>query len=129
MEYIYKLANASLTRRVVEYLLRLPEKYVEFVTVIHQIDGWVVKVKMNQPLAHQMSGDLRAFMSEQGIPYSPTLHLKMVLESLEMGQSPVDVMRRYYVAVVSHGSPDYSEIEAFRQRFIRGLGYCPETLG
>lgn len=129
MEYTYKLANASLTQRVVEYLIRLPKEHVEFVTVIHQIDGWVVKVKMNQPLTPQMCGDLRAFMSEQGIPYLPTLHLKAVLESLETGQPPVEVMRRYYVAVVSHGIPDHSEIEAFRQRFIRGLGYCPETLG
>lgn len=128
MEYLYKLANASLTRRVVEYLLRLPQEAFKFVTLIHQIDGWVVKVKMNQPLAPQMDGDLKAFMSEQGIPYSPTLHLKMVLESLETGQSPVEVMRRHHVAVVSHGSPGYGEIEAFRRHFIRGLGYCPETL-
>jgi hypothetical protein len=32
------------------------------------------------------------------------------------------------VAVVSHGYPDKSDIEAFRQQFTMGLGYCPETL-
>jgi hypothetical protein len=48
--------------------------------------------------------------------------------TLAGGQSPVDVMRRYQVAVVSHGKPEKEEIEAFRQHFIRGLGYCPQTL-
>jgi hypothetical protein len=38
-------------------------------------------------------------------------------------------MQRYQVAVIAHGQPDLSEIEAFRQQFIQGLGYCPETLG
>jgi hypothetical protein len=52
----------------------------------------------------------------------------MAFWSLESGQTPVDVMRRYQVAVVSHGSPEREEIEAFRQQFVRGLGYCPETL-
>jgi hypothetical protein len=52
----------------------------------------------------------------------------MALWSLEAGQSPVDVMRRYQVAIVSHGNPEREEIETFRQQFVRGLGYCPETL-
>jgi len=30
--------------------------------------------------------------------------------------------------VVCHGRPDRKEIEAFRQQFVKGLGYCPETL-
>ena len=47
---------------------------------------------------------------------------------LETGQSPVDVMRRYQVAIVSHGVPDSAEITTFRTEFVRGLGYCPETL-
>ena len=52
----------------------------------------------------------------------------MVFWSLETGQSPIDVMSRYQVAIVSYGSPDSNDIEAFRQQFTRGLGYCPETL-
>ncbi|HEY9875562.1 MAG TPA: hypothetical protein V6D12_19175 [Candidatus Obscuribacterales bacterium] len=128
MEYIYFLANASLTLRVVEYLHGMPHLPVDFMTVIHQIDGWVVKVKMNRPISAEVHGDFRAFMHEQGIPYNPEIRLQMALWSLETGQSPIDVMRRYQVAVVSHGSPDRSDIEAFRQQFTRGLGYCPETL-
>ena len=128
MEYLYYLANASLTLRIVEYLHSKPKMPVGFVTVIHQIDGWVVKVKMTSTLDPQQHGDFRAFLSELGIPYTPTMRVSMALWSLEAGQSPIDVMRRYQVAVVSHGSPEREEIEAFRQQFVRGLGYCPETL-
>jgi hypothetical protein len=56
------------------------------------------------------------------------MRLQMVFWSLETGQSPIDVMRRYQVAIVSHGTPDQQDIEAFRQQFTKGLGYCPETL-
>jgi hypothetical protein len=128
MEYLYFLANASLTLRVVEYLHAMFQQRVKFMTVIHQIDGWVVKVKMSSPLSSQQHGDIRAFMNEIGIPYEPAIRLQMALWSLETGQSPIEVMRRYQVAVVSHGTPDRSDIEAFRLQFTRGLGYCPETL-
>ncbi len=56
------------------------------------------------------------------------MRVQMAFWSLEAGQSAVDVMRRYQVAIVSHGNPEKGEIEAFRQQFVRGLGYCPETL-
>jgi len=128
MEFIYFLANASLTLRVVEYLHSMTELPVRFMTVIHQIDGWTIKVKMNYSLEPQQRGDFRAFMNELGVAYEPEIRLQMVLWSLETGQSPVEVMRRYQVAVVSHGIPDRNDIEAFRQQFTRGLGYCPETL-
>lgn len=128
MEYIYYLANASLTLRIVEYLHYTPQIPVAFVTVIHQIDGWIVKVKMNSPINSQLDGDFRAFLNELGISYEPPMRVNMALWSLEAGQSPIDVMRRYQVAIVSHGSPQREEIEAFRQQFVRGLGYCPETL-
>ena len=136
MDYLYFLANASLTLRVVEYLHSMPKLPVQFITVIHQIDGWVVKVKLNGPLTPHQHGNFRAFMNELGFPYDPEIRLQMALWSLETGQSPIDVMRRYHVAVVSHGCPDKSaierararDIEAFRQQFTMGLGYCPETL-
>ena len=128
MEYLYYLANASLTLRIVEYLHGRPQLPFGFVTVVHQIDGWVVKVKMKSLLNTQQDGDFRAFLNELGIPYEAPIRLRMALWSLEAGQSPVDVMRRYQVAIVSHGNPEREEIETFRQQFVRGLGYCPETL-
>jgi hypothetical protein len=128
MDYIYFLANASLTLRVIEYLRIMNQLPISSMTVIHQIDGWIVKVKFKQSLTSTQHGDFRAFMSELGISYDPETRLQMVFWSLETGQSLVEVMRRYQVAIVSHGSPDTKEIEAFRQQFTRGLGYCPETL-
>lgn len=128
MEYLYYLANASLTLRVVEHLHATPWLPVRFVTVIHQIDGWIVKVKLAHPLIPQADGDFRAYLNELGIPYDPDIRVRMALWGLETGQSPIEVMRRYQVAVVSHGSPDREEIEEFRKQFVQGLGYCPETL-
>ncbi len=83
---------------------------------------------MREPLKPQQDGDFRAFLNEIGIPYQPEVRVKMALWSLDAGQSPIEVMRRYQVAVVSHGHPDREEIEAFRKQFVNGLGYCPETL-
>ncbi|MCS6813613.1 MAG: hypothetical protein NZ772_08600 [Cyanobacteria bacterium] len=128
MDYLYYLANASLTLRVVERLHSFSELPVQFVTVIHQIDGWIVRVKLSQRLNPQQDGDLRAFLNELGIPYEPDIRVRMALWGLETGQSPVDVMRRYQAAIVSHGTPDRAEIEEFRRQFVLGLGYCPETL-
>ncbi|NJP09370.1 MAG: hypothetical protein HC866_07695 [Leptolyngbyaceae cyanobacterium RU_5_1] len=127
MDYIYYLANTSLTLRAVQHLHsgRLP---VCFMTVIHQIDGWIIRVKMSEFLEPQQHGDFRAFMNELGIPHEPNIRVQMALWGLETGQSPVDVMQRYQIAVVSHGTPDRQEIEEFRNQFVRGLGYCPETL-
>lgn len=128
MDYLYCLSNASLTLRVVDYLQRMSHLPSCVVTVIHQINGWVIKIKFSHLLTTQQDGDFRAFLSELGIPYEPEIRLQMVFWSLETGQSPIDVMRRYQVAIISHGRPDSSDIEAFRHQFTRGLGYCPETL-
>ncbi len=129
MEYLYFLGNTSLTLRTIEYLRANQQLPLQFITVIHQIDGWVVKIKMNQYLSPGQHGDFRAFMNELGIPYEPDIRVRMALWGLETGQSPLSVMRRYQVAVVSHGQPNKEEIEAFRKQFVKGLGYCPETLG
>ncbi|NJL86414.1 MAG: hypothetical protein HC886_11225 [Leptolyngbyaceae cyanobacterium SM1_1_3] len=127
-DYLYYIANASLTTRVAERLhhsVRLP---LEFMTVIHQIDGWVVKIKLVDGIDAADLADFRAFLDEIGVLYQPGIRVRMALWGLETGQAPVDVMRRYQVAVVSHGRPDREEIEAFRSQFVSGLGYCPETL-
>ena len=128
MEYTYYLANASLTLRVVEHLLVCTRLPLEFMTVIHQIDGWVIRAKMNDNIDVADAEDFRAYMNELGIAYDPGIRVRMALWGLETGQSPIDVMRRYQVAIVSHGKPDREEIEAFRRQFVMGLGYCPETL-
>ncbi len=67
-------------------------------------------------------------MQELGVPYEPDMRILMALWGLETGQSPLSVMRRYQVAVVSHGIPNREDVESFRTQFVRGLGYCPEAL-
>ncbi len=128
MDYTYYLANASLTLRLVEYLHSTSWLTVKFLTVIHQIDGWIVRVRLDDVLDSLHAGNFRAFLNELGIPFDPSVRVRMACWGLETGQSAVDVMRRYQIAVVSHGAPDSAEIEAFRQQFVQGLGYCPETL-
>ena len=128
MDYIYHLANASLTLRIVEHLLRTTSLPLEQLTVIHQIDGWVVKVRMHDSITDATAGDFHAYLTELGISHEPNIRLRMAFWALETGQSPIAVMRRYQVAVVSYGKPDRKEIEAFRNQFVMGLGYCPETL-
>jgi len=128
MDYLYYLANASLTVRIVEHLHRTPELPLRFISVIHQISGWVMRVKMSPDLTLQQEGDFRAFLNELGVPFEAGVSLKMALLSLETGASPIEVMHRYQVPVICHGSPDCTEIEEFRKQFIQGLGYCPETL-
>ena len=127
MDYICYLANTSLTLRVIEYL-RFNALSVQFVTVIHQINGWIVRIKLNNSLTPQQEGDFRAVMQELGVPYEPSIRVQMAIWGLETGQTPIDVMRRFQVAVVSHGEPDRVEIEEFRNQFVQGLGYCPEAL-
>ena len=128
MDFLYFIGNASLCLRIIEYLGTMEHCSAASITVIHRIDGWVVKVRYPNPLSVGEREDCRAFLNELGIPYKPDMRLQMVFWSLETGQSSVEVMRRYQVAVVSHGIPDTKDIEAFRQQFTRGLGYCPETL-
>ena len=128
MEYLYYLANTSLTLRVIDFLRSNHSLPVQFITVIHQIDGWIVKIKMRQYLTPQEHGDFRAFMHELGVPYEPDMRILMALWGLETGQSPLSVMRRYQVAVVSHGIPNREDVESFKTQFVRGLGYCPEAL-
>jgi hypothetical protein len=128
MEYIYYLANASLTQYIAEYLKRTADLPVAYLTVIHQIDGWVIRIKMSSGLSEVQDGNLRAVLNEAGIPYHPPLRVCYAFRSLESGQTPVSVMHQYRIAIVAHGQPDQEEIATFRQEFVRGLGYCPQSL-
>ncbi len=129
MDYLYYLGNASLVLRVIQHLKNGTADPIRFMTVVHQLEGWVLRVSCTSQWSSHALGDLQAFLSELGVAYQPSTRLRQVLTDLEYGYSPIDVMQRYQVAVIAHGQPDLSEIEAFRQQFIQGLGYCPETLG
>lgn len=127
MDYIYYLGKASLVLRVVHCLQSGDRFPIRFMTVLHQLNGWIVRIKPKDwPLECQ--ANFRAFMEELGVSHRPSDRVQMVLRQLEDGQSPVEVMHRYQVAVIEHGCPNAEEIEVFREQFIEGLGYCPETL-
>ncbi len=128
MEYLYYLANASLTLRIVEYLHAHPQIPLNFISVINLIDGWIVRIKMEYPLPPQQEGDFRAYLNELGVDHQPSKRIAIALRDLEAGQSPTKVMERYQVVVVSHGNPEQEEIEAFREQFIERLGYCPQHM-
>ena len=114
MEYLYYFDNASLILKIFEYLYGFHQIPVAKVTAIHQMGGWLVRVKMNSTLSSQQDGDLRAYLNEFGIPEEPSRRLKIVFLNLEAGHSPLDIMRRYQMIVVAHGSSQPQEIEAFR---------------
>ena len=118
MEYLYFFENASLTLRIFDYLCGFSQMPVALVTVIHQMDGWLVRVKMNSSLNSQQDGDLRAYLNELGTPEEPSRRINMVLASLSAGQSAIDIMHRYQVVVVFHGSPKQEEIQTLRQLLI-----------
>lgn len=128
MEYRYYLANASLTLRIVEFLHDRPELRLEYVTIIHRLEGWVVRIMLQQSLSPQAAGDFQALLLELGVPYQAPPLIERALQALATGESALKVMQDYQVAVVSHGPPMQSEIEAFREHFIQGLGYCPSNL-
>ena len=128
MEYLYHFANASLTLRLIEYLNYKREFPLDSLTVIHRLDTWIVKLRMASSFLPQQQGDLKAVLNELGIPYQPLIEVKIALQSLESGESPLKVMHRYQVVIVSHGKPSLEDVETFRQRFIQGLGYCPQHL-
>ncbi|MEB3189072.1 MAG: hypothetical protein VKL42_01850 [Snowella sp.] len=128
MDYLFGLANASLTLRVIEYLRHTGPFALKSLTVVHQINGWIVRIRVARPLSPDEHGNFWAFLSELGVPYQPDIRLQMAFWSLDAGESAIQVMRHYQLAIVSHGMPDITDIEEFRQAFVRGLGYCPETL-
>ncbi|MEA5628095.1 hypothetical protein [Nostoc sp. UHCC 0251] len=128
MQYLYYLTNASLTMRVVQYFSK-NDSSVEFITVINQFHGWIINVKIKSFVSRQKNKDIRAFLSEMGIIYSPSDDiLSKVLSSLEAGESVINVMRTYKTMIVSHGRPQPDEIKTFRQHLISKLGYCPQNL-
>ncbi len=127
-EYIFWLANASLTLRLVDYLRQAIAFRSENLTVIHQINGWVVRLKITDCQDGRVAGDVWAFLSELGIPYTMDIRLQLAFWSLDSGESALEVMRNHQLAIISHGAPDMSNIQVFREEFKQGLGYCPETL-
>ncbi|MDJ0718420.1 MAG: hypothetical protein QNJ54_30040 [Prochloraceae cyanobacterium] len=129
MNYIYFLANASLTLRVIDYANSANHFPSSCLTVINRIDGWIVKIKFDFSLTSEQEGDFLAFMKELGFKYEPEALLSTVFWSLDAGESTTEVMRRYQIAIIDHGYCNRNNIQQFCQNFLLHLGYyCPETM-
>jgi hypothetical protein len=128
MEYVYFLSNASVTLRIVNYFETMPFLSSASLTVIHQINGWIVRIRIPFFLSCQEDANVQAFLSELGTKFNVNMKLQMVFWNLDMGESVINVMRNYQVVIVSHGKPNFNRIQNFREEFSRGLGYQPETL-
>jgi hypothetical protein len=120
--------NASLASRVIDHLLTKFHGLIKNVTVIYLIDRWILSIDVKRRLDPHLADDLRAYLNENGFAYTPSASVEAALTELKEGYSPTDVMNRHQVVIVSHGVPGLEELDAFRQRFIEGLGYCPQSL-
>lgn len=128
MEFLYCFANASLTQRILNYLLRQRVLAVDFVTVIFLSDCWVVHLKLNSAVDPEDCDNCWAFLNENGIPYHPSLSVALALHDLQEGYPPTQVMNRHHLSIVSHGRPQPEEVDCFQEKFVAGLGYCPQSL-
>ncbi len=128
MDEVYRISNASLVLRLIHYLTFNATIPIQFLTVIHQDMYWVIRLKCPDILSIHLQKDIDAFLREIGDPFVPKANICNALNDLEMGRSPVQVMRTYCVAVISHGNPSATEVNIFRQDFTARLGYCPCNL-
>ena len=127
-EYIYSLANASLTLRVIEHLRNKYRSTLDSVAVINLIDRWLVKVNLKESIDIESAKNLQAFLNEMGIAYKPSAKIALALARLEAGESPTVIMNRYQVVIVAYGKPEKEEIEIFREQIVERLGYCPQNM-
>lgn len=128
MQFSYCFANTSLVLRVIHRLSQYRRRAVVAVTVFYLGDRWILRVRLGPHLSAQQEYDVLAYLDEHGWPYQPSDQMQDAIAALDKGQSPTEVMNQHQVVVVSHGKPQPQELNFFRERFIEGLGYCPQSL-
>ena len=129
MEFLYCFENASLTQRVLVYLLKKLRSDIDCVTVIFLNDRWVVYLTLDEFIDTERCDNCWAFLNENGAPYTASLTMIRALKDLKAGCSPTAVMNRHRIVIVSHGAPKPEEIKCFQTQFVAGLGYRPQSLG
>lgn len=128
MQYLFYFANTSLVVRLLTYLSKQQAFPLASVTVIYLVDRWVVRIKLAAALPSDRRLNFQAFLNENGYPYTLRSSVTAALNGLDAGMSITDVMNRYQVVIVSHGTLQTADVEEFRTTFVRGLGYCPPSL-
>lgn len=127
-QYLHSFPNASFTLRVIEHLRNNYQSSLDSVTVINQIDRWLVKVNFKYSLPTQLAKNLQAFFNEMGVKHQPSAKMIKALARLEAGESPIEIMNRYQIVIVAYGKPEKEEIEIFRDQIVERLGYCPQNM-
>lgn len=127
-EYMYSLANASFTLRIIEHLRNKYQSTLDSVAVINLIDRWLVKVNLKESIDIFSAKNLQAFLNEMGVAYKPSARIATALAKLEAGESITAIMNRYQVVIVAYGKPEKEEIEIFREQIVERLGYCPQNM-
>ncbi|MEL6139619.1 MAG: hypothetical protein AAFR42_19705 [Cyanobacteria bacterium J06628_6] len=128
MQYLYCFANVSLVLRVIHRLAQYSSPRTNGLTVLYMGDRWVLRILLNNDWPYDNRQDLLAFLDENGVRHQPQPNLSAALVALDKGQSVTQVMNQYHVVIVSHGKPEIQELHVFRERFVEGLGYCPQSL-
>lgn len=128
MTLLYCFSNASLTRRVLAYLHKKLRRSIDYVTVIFFNDCWIVHLKLMPSIDAKCLKDCQAVFCENGLPYQLSAWIDRALKDLDNCCDPTAVMNHHQIAIVSHGAPQFEEVEHFRQQFVKGLGYCPPSL-
>lgn len=127
-EYIYSFPNTSCTLRTIAHLRSKYQTYLDSVTVINSIDRWLVSLNIKSSMPDLLAGNLQAFLGEMGSVSLVSGKIRSVLDSLEHGESPTEIMIRERIVIVAYGKPETEEIEIFRDRVVNGLGYCPRNM-
>lgn len=128
MEFLYCFANATLTRRILDYLLRKMRSHIDCVTVIFLNDRWVMRIQLASSLSADPCDDFWAFLDENGFPCHPPANVSLAFKDLDAGRNLSEVMNHRHVAIVSHGAPNLEEVGCFQDQFVSGLGYRPQSL-
>lgn len=127
-EYIYSFPNTSCTLAIIEHLSRKYQSYLDSVAVINLIDRWLVKLNLKSSIPYRIEKNLQAVLNEMGSVTQPPSNILEALNSLDQGESLIEVMNRYQVVIVAHGKPETQEIKIFRDRIVKSLGYCPQNM-
>ena len=128
MQYTYCFANTSLVLRLMTYLSRQISFELMSVTVIYLVDRWIVRIKLSHELLPPLQGNFLSFLQENGYAFTLSARNRDALAALDLGAPVADVAKLYNAVIVSHGELHPEDIEAFRKKFVRGLGYCPPSL-
>lgn len=128
MIFSYCIANASLMQRLLTMLHNRLGPNLICTTVIFFNDFWILRIILRPGTSTVDCDDCRAILQENGIPHTLNPLIQSAFQDLDRKDTLLDVMNRYKVVILSHGSLKLEEISAFQKHFISGLGYCPSSL-